>query len=126
MLMNGSSLLNYPVLSLHVGGPIARTSRPIIDPHSLKIIAYEILPTDLLDEEAGNILETRDIREFSNIGMIVDSGDCFVNRGDVIKLDKIIELNFDLVGLKVETKKEQNSEKLLITQLTQIISLLFN
>ncbi len=103
--MSGLNLLNFPVLSLHVGGPIAKTSRAVIDPDTLKIIAYEVLPTNLLDEEAGNILETRDIREFANIGMIVDSSDTFVDRGDVIKLDKILDLNFDLIGLKVETKK---------------------
>ena len=105
MLMNGSNLLNFPILSLHVGGPIARTARAVIDPANLKIIAYEILPTDLLDEEAGDILETRDVREFANVGMIVDSGDVFINHGDVLKLDKILDLNFDLIGLKVETKK---------------------
>ena len=105
MLMSGSKLINYPILSLHVGGPIARTARAVVDPNNLKIIAYEIAPTALLDDEAGDILETADIREFANIGMIVDSGDTFINRGDVIKLDKILELNFDLVGLKVETKK---------------------
>ena len=105
MLMSGSKLINYPILSLHVGGPIARTVRAVVDPNNLKIIAYEIAPTALLDDEAGDILETADIREFANIGMIVDSGDTFINRGDVIKLDKILELNFDLVGLKVETKK---------------------
>ena len=103
--MSGSKLINYPILSLHVGGPIARTVRAVVDPNNLKIIAYEIAPTALLDDEAGDILETADIREFANIGMIVDSGDTFINRGDVIKLDKILELNFDLVGLKVETKK---------------------
>ena len=103
--MSGSKLINYPVLSLHVGGPIARTSRAVVNPDNLKVIAYELSLTALSDEEAGEILETSDVREFSNIGMIVDSDGVFVNKGDVIKLDKILELNFDLVGLKVETKK---------------------
>ncbi|MBQ2637576.1 PRC-barrel domain-containing protein [Candidatus Saccharibacteria bacterium] len=113
MLMNGSRLINFPILSLHVGGAIARTARPVINPDNLKIIAYETIPTPLLDEEAGEILETRDVREFANVGMIVDSGDVFVNRGDVIKLDKILDLNFDLIGLKVETKKGTKLGKVL-------------
>ena len=55
-------MVNYPVLSLHVGGPIAW------------------------------------------VNMIVDSIEDFVSHGDVIKLDKVMELNFELNGLKVETK----------------------
>ena len=37
--------------------------------------------------------------------MIVDSDDDFVFADDVIRLQEILSLNFDLVGLKVETKK---------------------
>ncbi len=105
MLMNGSRLIGFPILSLHVGGPIAKTARAVVNPDNLKVIAYEIADTGLLDEEAGNILETRDVREFANIGMIVDSDGVFVSHGEVIKLDKILDLNFDIIGLKVETKK---------------------
>ena len=37
--------------------------------------------------------------------MIIDSLDVLVNPGDVLKLDKLMGLNFSLVGLKVVTKK---------------------
>ena len=106
MLVNASRLVGYPVLSLHVGGPIAWTDAEVVDPEKLKIVAFLVSgPAIQNDPEAGDILETRDVREFSNIGMIVDSVETFVNEGDVIKLDKILKLNFSLIGLKVETKK---------------------
>lgn len=106
MLVNASRLRNYPVLSLHVGGPIAWVESEIVDPEKLKIVAFNVDgPAIKNDPEAGNILEARDVREFSNMGMIVDSIETFVNPGDVIKLDKILALNFALEGLKVETKK---------------------
>ena len=106
MLMNASRLANYPVLSLHVGGLIARVDSEIVDPEKLKIVAFRVSGAVVEnDPEVGDILETRDVREFSNLGMIVDSEEVFVNSGDVVKLDKILSLNFFLVGLKVETKK---------------------
>lgn len=106
MLVNATRLLSYPILSLHVGGPIAWTDSEIVDPEKLKIIAFHVSgPAIENDPEAGEFLEAHDIREFSDIGMIVDSVEDFVNRGDVMKLDKILELNFSLFGLKVETKK---------------------
>ena len=104
MLVNASRLINYPVLSLHVGGPIAWTNSTIVDPEKLKIVAFVVDgPAIKNDPEAGNILEISDIREFADTGMIIDSVSDFVNQGDVIKLDKIMELNFFLNGLKVET-----------------------
>ena len=114
MLINASRLINYPVLSLHVGGPIAWVNADIIDPEKLKIIAFKVDgPAIKNDPEAGNILEVRDVREFADSGMIIDSIEDFVNPGDVIKLDKIMELNFALNGLKVETKKGSKLGKII-------------
>ena len=104
MLVIGSNLINFPILSLHVGGEVARTIAPVIDPESLSVIAYETDGADIDDPEAGNILMVNDIREFSDDGFIVDSTDRFVERNDVIKLDKVMDLEFKLIGLKVVTK----------------------
>ena len=102
MLMVGSNLTNFPVLSLHVGGEIARTKKAIIDPEDLKIIAYTLEGAIIQnDPDVGNILDLADVREMSEKGFIVDSADVFTTRDDVIKLDEIMSLDFDLVGLKV-------------------------
>ena len=106
MLIDASKLLGCPVLSLHVNGPIARAEGEIVNPDNLKIMAFRVWGAAIQnDPDAGDILETRDVREFSRLGMIVDSIDVFVNPGDVIKLDKVMSLNFSLIGLKVVTKK---------------------
>lgn len=101
MLVLGSKLLNYPIMSLHVGGEIARTSEVVIDPDGLKVAAYTLTGPTIGNGEYGDILEVSDIREFSNLGMIVDSADVLVYRQDVIRLDRIMSLNFNLVGLRV-------------------------
>lgn len=78
----------------------------IVDPEKLKIVAFYVEgPAIKNDPEAGDIMEASDVREFSNMGMIVDSTDDFVEEGQVKKLDKILALNFSLFGLKVVTKK---------------------
>lgn len=105
MLLNSSRLIGCPVLSLHLGGPIGTVIKEIVDPNDLKIIALKINGPQTGDGEHGDILDVRSVREFSNIGMIIDSIDDLVSYGDVVRFDKIIDLNFDIIGLNVKTKK---------------------
>lgn len=114
MLMVGSNLTNFPVLSLHVGGEIARTKKAIIDPEDLRIIAYTLEGAIIQnDPDVGNILDLADVREMSEKGFIVDSADVFTTRDDVIKLDEIMSLDFDLVGLKVVDQRGKKLGKII-------------
>lgn len=105
MLISNSRLTGCPILSLHLGGPIGITNEPIIDPAKLQIIAFTATGPELGNGENGDILDLRSIREYSSAGMIIDSIDEMVNRTDVIKIDKVMSLNFHLIGLPVKTKK---------------------
>ena len=110
MLLIGSKVANMPVLSLHVGGPVADIREAVIDPEDLRVVAYTLDgPIIKNDPEVGDILDTQDVREVSGSGLIVDSTDRFTTREDVVKFDKIMDLNFNLVGLKVVTS---NGKKL--------------
>ena len=105
MLLIGSKMIGAPVLSLHVGGPVANTREAIIDPEDLRIVAYTLEGAIIKnDPDVGNILDTQDVREISGSGLIVDSTDRFTTREDVVRLDKIMDLGFSLVGLKVVTQ----------------------
>lgn len=106
MLIAGSRLIDAPVMGLQTGGELARTERAIINPHTLEVVAYE-LTGPLLDIHPS-LLRVADVREFSNIGLIVDSSDEFVTTGDIIKLDEIYNLRFELVGKAVlDTKRHK-------------------
>ena len=74
MLINGSSLNNCPVLSLHIGGEIARVTEVVVDPNTLKIIGFRVAGK-LIKDDTGDILPIESVREFSRMGMIVDSID---------------------------------------------------
>lgn len=105
MLLVGSKMQGMPVVSLHVGGIIANTKEAVIDPEDLRIIAYTLEGSLIKkDPEVGNILSVDDIREVSEAGFIVDSTDRFVERGDVVHFDEVMDLRFNLVGLKVVTQ----------------------
>ncbi|MFZ2125333.1 MAG: hypothetical protein WA087_01035 [Candidatus Saccharimonadales bacterium] len=106
MLLHGSQLIGTPIMSLQTGTELGRTKAPVIDPANLKILAYQAEGPMLVDNPS--YIRIADVRELSNIGMIIDSNDEFVTPEDVISLKKIIDLNFNLVGLNVidETKRK--------------------
>lgn len=91
-------------MSLQVGAPIAQLSSAVIDPSNLNIVAYS-LSGGLVNNRPENYLRTADIREFSPIGMIIDSIDDLVDPNEIIKIRDILKLNFHLIGHKVVTKK---------------------
>ena len=109
MLIAGSRLIDAPVMGLQTGGELARTSKAIIDPRTLEIVAYE-LSGPLLDTNPS-ALRIADVREFSEIGLIVDSSDEFVSPHDIIKLDEIYTMDFRLVGMNVIDEKKHKLGK---------------
>lgn len=111
MLLLGSRPTNTPVMSLQTGQELARTARPVTDPRTLSIVAYE-LEGALLDTRPS-LLRIADIREISDIGMIIDSSDELVALDDVIKIKEIYDLNFDLVDMPVRDSRGRKVGKVI-------------
>lgn len=105
MMLLGSTLLNAPVMSLQTGGELARTKNAIIDPANLAVIAYELTGPRL--SMHPTLLRMADMRELSDLGFIVDSEDEFVTEHDVIKLDEIYHLGFELINMLVTDEKRK-------------------
>ena len=103
MLIEGSKLLKYPILSLHTASRIAEVKSLVIDPNFLKVVAFEI---SAVSSKQRLFLEASSVREFSKMGMIVDSDEEFVEKDDVIKLKEKIDLGFSLDNMKVVSKKK--------------------
>ena len=103
MLIEGSKLLKYPILSLHTTSRIAEVKGLVIDPNFLKVVACEI---SAVSSKQRLYLEASSVREFSKMGMIVDSDEEFVEKDDVIKLKETIDLGFSLDNMKVVSKKK--------------------
>lgn len=105
MLITSERLRDQPIMSLQTGIELGTTARPVIDPAKLQIIAYEA--TVPLRPHQLNLLRIDDIREISDIGFIIDDIDEIVTAGDVIKLDEIYQLGFELDGIKVLDEKRK-------------------
>ncbi len=103
MLIEGSKLLKYPILSLHTASRIAEVKGLVVDPNFLKVVAFEI---SAVSSRQSLFLEASSVREFSKMGMIVDSDEEFVEKDDVIKLKETIDLGFSLDNMKVVSKKK--------------------
>lgn len=109
MLIAFDRFLKQPVMSLQTGAELARTKSILVDPRNLTILAYE-LEGPMLDERPS-FLRVPDIREISNLGIIVDSSDEFVGLDDVIKIKEVYEFSFDLIGLNVIDEKKRKLGK---------------
>ena len=112
MLVTSSKLIGTPILSMQAGGAIGQVVDPIIDPDTLKIIAFR-LAGGPIPRTGANLLDVSSVREYSSYGIVIDSIDELVDSEDVVKLSKILALNFSLIGLKVETKKKSKLGKVL-------------
>ena len=106
-----------PILSVQDSGKIGTISNTIVDPDNLKIIAFRV--HGAIGSDGGNILDTRAIREYSQFGLVIDSTDELVKDDDIIKIKNVLELNFSLLGLKVETKKGSKLGKVLDFTVTE-------
>jgi len=99
MLLTGSQLIGTPIMSLQTGAELAKTKEAIINPADLKIVAYEVEGSNL--DQEPSLLLVSDIREFGDIGMIIDSSDEFVGSDDVIKLKPLYALRFSVLNKQV-------------------------
>lgn len=102
MLVYQSKLIGVPILSMQASAAIGYIAGAIIDPEGLKIIAFIISGV----HKSANLLEISSIREYSELGMVIDSMDELVGPDDIVRLKEVLALNFDLLGLKVVTKKK--------------------
>lgn len=100
MLVPVERLLDVPILSLQTGVELARTSDVIIDPRKLKIVAFVVTGNKL--DHTKSVLHPEDIREISDIGMIVDSSDRLMSTEGLVRLQEVIDFSFTLPNIKVE------------------------
>ena len=103
MLVMNSRLIGAPVLSVQAGGPIGRIVDAIVDPDNLSVIAFHVDGPPINKQQ--NILDVRSVREYSSYGFVIDDIDELVFPDDIIRINNILKLNFNLLSLKVETKK---------------------
>lgn len=101
MLYLSSHFLNRQILSLRIGRPVGRAGKLLINPNSLKIEGWFSTSTDSKDQM---ILPVGEIREIISKGIVVDDLDALTHPEDLIRLKKIIDIEFTLLGKAVITE----------------------
>lgn len=101
-----------PVMSLRTGHQVAAVEKTIINPFDLSVQAFK-LSGRRLERPQNSYLLPDDIREISRVGLIIDDSQEIVASTDVVKLQQILDLNFELIGLPVVDKKRRRIGKVL-------------
>ena len=94
MLFSINRIIGAPIMSLQTGQPLGRLATPIIDPYTLRIVAFYVEGPRL--DFSPAVLFTDDIREFGRLGAIVDSVDNIMSTDGLVRLNEIISYNFTL------------------------------
>ncbi len=100
MLQLSASLLKKSVLSLRTGSPIATITGPIINPDNLKIEGFYC--EDRFDKR-HLVLLSQDIRDILPQGYVVNDHDALTEPEELVRLQKVMELDFLLIGKPVVT-----------------------
>lgn len=100
MLISIERLVGAPILSLQTGSELAKVGDPIIDPRKLVIMAFRVTGNRVTHSDA--VLHPEDIREMSDIGIIVDSTDQLMSTEGLVRLQEVIDFGFTLPGIRVE------------------------
>lgn len=100
MLQLSSYFIDKPILSLRTGGEVATAMAPIINPRNLKIEGFYCEDTY---DGSTLILVSQDIREISRRGFIIDDHDVLVTEEDLVRLQDVLEMAFELIKKPVET-----------------------
>ncbi len=109
MLQLSGALLNKSVLSLRTSSPVASVTAAIINPDNLKIEGFYC--EDRFDKKKDLVLLYQDIRDIMHNGYVVNDHDVLVEPGELVRLKKVLELNFELIGKPVVTVSKQKVGK---------------
>ncbi len=108
MLQLSTSLINKSVLSLRTGSAIATITAPIINPNNLKIEGFYC--EDRFDKHQL-VLLCQDIRDTLAKGYVVNDHEVLADPDDLVRLKKVIEMEFELIGKQVVTLDKQKVGK---------------
>lgn len=108
MLQLSASLINKSVLSLRTGSPIATILAPIINPDNLKVEGFYC--QDKFNKQKL-VLLYQDIRDILPQGYVVDDHEVLVEPSELIRLKKVMEINYEILGKPVVTVDKQKVGK---------------
>lgn len=108
MLQLSTSLLNRPVMSLRTGEIVATVVQAIINPNNLKIEGFYCQDHQ---QRRRPILVHQDIRDLISQGYVVNDYEVLTDEEDLVRLQEIIALEFNLIGKQVVSEHKKRLGK---------------
>jgi uncharacterized protein YrrD len=108
MLQLSASLLNKSVLSLRTGSAVASITGVIINPDNLKVEGFYC--QDRFNKKEL-VLLPQDIRDIMPKGYVINDHDVLTEASELVRLKKVMEMNFELIGKQVVTVDKQKVGK---------------
>ena len=107
MLIQGSRLIDIPVISMDSNTLLSQTVNPIINPYSLEILAYEVIGNMIGIKPC--FIDINDIIRINSDGFIIHSKESLISKDKNADIEKYYDLKFGLIGMKAI---DQNNHKL--------------
>ena len=108
MLQLSAALIGKDVLSLQTGAPVGTTIGAIINPNNLKIEGFYCQDRF---EKKPMILLSQEIRDILPQGLVVNDHHALTEPGELIRLKKILDMGFELIGKPVQTVSKERIGK---------------
>jgi sporulation protein YlmC with PRC-barrel domain len=108
MLRLSATITNLPIMSLRTGGKVAVATEPIINPSNLKIEGWYC--SDVFNHESL-VLLSQDVREFVPQGIAINDYADLAAPEELVRLEKVLELEFKLLGKAVVTNHKRRLGK---------------
>jgi|SRR6185312_15426126 len=109
MLQLSGALVQKSVLSLRTGTPVATVTGAIINPNNLKVEGFYC--QDRFDKKKQLVLLYQDIRDVLPDGYVVNDHEVLSEANELVRLQKIMDLNFELIGKPVVTLSKEKVGK---------------
>jgi len=108
MLQLSALILNRPIMSLRTGTRVAVATKPIINPNNLKIEGFYCT-----DSRSNHqlVLLCQDIRDNIAQGFVIDDHDVLAEPHELVRLEKVLKLQFELIGKPIQTVNKQRVGK---------------
>lgn len=108
MLQLSGAATNRPIMSLRTGGLVATATAPLINPNNLKIEGWYC--QDRFSKDPLMLLG-QDVRDVIKQGLVVNDHDVLTSPSELVRLQSIIELQFELLGKPVFTVNKKRLGK---------------
>ena len=108
MLKLSQNITDIPIMSLRTGHKVGTAKRPIINPNKLRVegwYCHDIFSGQQL------VLPFSEVRELIPQGLAVNDHDAMTEPEDIIRLQEIIDIDFQIIGKQVVTNHKRKLGK---------------